>query len=138
MTRRNSTEADPKLTRQGVRDLGAIRSPVPPPRRSPIAIIHDGRPRVAVDTCVSTKQIEELEAAGFYVAVVAEEGEPDAHWLARSAAAMVDLVVSPDREVGIWAYDTGKIFVRLNGNRSNNVLRLVRDAWRRWHASGCP
>ena len=128
-----------KLTKQGVRDLGSPARSAPVSRRlSPVAIIHDGRPRVAVDVCVSAKQISELEAAGFYVAVVAEHGEPDANWLARSLSAMVDIVCSPDKEVGVWAYDHGRIFVRLNGNRKAHVLSRVRQEWRRWHANGCP
>lgn len=120
----------PRLTRQGVRDLGSIRPPVTRARRSPSFVIHDGRPRVAVDVCVSSKDIQRLESAGFYVAVVAEEGEPDDRWLTRSAAAMVDIVCSPDKEVGIWAHDHDVIFVRLHGNRRSPVLSRVRAAWR--------
>lgn len=100
--------------------------------------IHDGRPRVAVDVAVSNRQIVELEAAGFYVAVVAENGESDAAWLSRSAAAMVDIICSPDKKVGLWAHDTGRLFVRMHGNKRTPLLRLVRQAWRRWYVAGCP
>lgn len=130
-----------KFTRQGVRDLGhsrrsdrlasfrlhgvsGCRSP------DPVALILDTRPRVAVDVCISNKEIRELESAGFCVAVVAETGEPNAAWLARAAAAKVDIVCSPDREVWAWTICCGIILVRLdNGYKSDDVVGRVRVAW---------
>ena len=126
-----------RATRQGVRDLSAIR-PVGPSRLVSSPAIVDGRPRIAVDTGVSSRDIERLEAAGFYVAVVAMDGERDDVWLARASLALVDIVVSGDREVANWARERKLIFVKLRGNWRTNVLSRVREEWRKWQAQGCP
>jgi hypothetical protein len=64
------------------------------------------------------------------VAVVAEEGEPDRLWLMRATVARVDIVCSPDKEVGTWTHDGGRVFVRLAGNRKERaLLKRVRAAW---------
>lgn len=129
-----------KLTRQGVRDLGnsrrlrrsassryapqGVRSP------NPADLILDTRPRVAVDVVVSNKEIRELEAAGFCVAVVAETGEPDDAWLERAIATKVDIVCSADMGVWTWTLCYGMILVKLdNGYKTDDVVGRVRAAW---------
>lgn len=119
-----------KLTRQGVRDLGGNKEPKVDPRRTPVFGVFDGRPRVAVDVQVSSKSIDDLEKAGFFVAVVAQDGEPDHIWLARAEQAKVDIVCSPDKEVCAWAKDRGLLVARLYGNRGDRAVSFVRRAWR--------
>jgi len=122
-----------KMTRQGVRDLGrsspartdAVRE------RSPIAVLDDGRPRVAVDVCVSSSDIDALEGAGFYVAVVAEHGEPDHQWLLRATVAGVSVVVSPDKEVWAFAYEQRWAVVRVRNSKTGDVVSRVRAALER-------
>jgi len=119
-----------KMTRQGVRDLGRssqVRAEVVR-TRSPTLMHDDERPRVAVDVCVSNKDINRLESAGFYVAVVAEEGEPDRQWLLRATVARVNVVVSPDKEVWAFAYEQRVAVVRVGPSKMGDVVAHVRAA----------
>lgn len=109
-----------KLTRQGVRDLGASA-------RRPAF----DRPRVAVDVHVSSRDIMRLRADGFDVVETAEPSEPDIYWLQRAAVAGANIVCSADLGVGEWARKHRMLFVRLPGGESYDSYQLIVTAWKR-------
>ncbi len=82
---------------------------------------------IAVDVCVGAGGIDMLRRAGHRV-ITAAHGEPDRAWMARATQARVELFVSADADVEIYAYDAAIPFVRVRqGERGEALaLRIIR------------
>ena len=85
--------------------------------------------KIAVDVCVGRQGVAALRAAGHEV-LEAEHAERDREWLARARSFGAELLVSPDTDVEIYAYDAKIPFVQArSGERgvslARRVLRLI-------------
>lgn len=68
--------------------------------------------KIAVDVCMGARGVRCLRAAGHEV-LEAEHGERDRDWFARARAWGVELIVSPDSDLEILAYDNRVRFFRV-------------------------
>ncbi len=90
---------------------------------------------IAVDVCVGQRGVALLREAGHTV-VEAEHAEPDRVWCARATAAGVEMFISGDNDIEIYAYDNNVPFFRARRTVSGIVTAqrfLSRDKRREKH-----
>lgn len=68
--------------------------------------------KIAVDVCIGKVGVRHLRDVGHEVVAVAEHGEMDRSWFERAVTAGAELIVSPDSDLEILAYDYNLKFFR--------------------------
>lgn len=74
--------------------------------------------RIAVDVCIGRDGVSLLRWFGHDVVVEAEHCEADRDWFARALKAGAELVISPDVDLEILAYDYNVKFFRPKSGQS--------------------
>lgn len=84
--------------------------------------------RVAIDVCIGRAGADLLRWYGHDVVVEAEHGEMDRDWFMRALRAGVDLIISPDSDLEILAYDHNVKFYRpRRGHNETQAVQAVQN-----------
>lgn len=85
--------------------------------------------RIAVDVGIGRAGARLLRAVGHEVVVEAEWAETDRSWFARAITAQAQVIVSPDIDLEILAYDANLMFFR---HRHGDAGLVTAQRFIRW------